>query len=192
VFEGVSGFTDLVTGAGLLGIGAIMAVGCAVSVVCAGMAAASGPEGAAFAPWMYSALLARGLGLAGFAAGAARAGAGPTGSLRILGSGFSESELGAAELLALQGRQVILRAEPGDVKTSDLLLDGVPYDVYTPTTGSVRSIINAIVRKGKQVNGGGVVLDLSKSPLSAADLGDLLARVRQTTTKITDIIIIEG
>ncbi|MPZ84377.1 MAG: hypothetical protein GEV28_29885 [Actinophytocola sp.] len=111
----------------------------------------------------------------------------------MIGEGFSASERAAAETLAGQGRNVVLRAaDPAAGRTSDLLLDGIAYDVYSPTTGNVARIVSAIAAKGSQVRGGGVVLDLSKSPLTTADVGNLLARVRGVTDQISDIIILGG
>ncbi len=115
-----------------------------------------------------------------------------TGSLQIVGSGFSASEQSAAEALAAQGRNVVLREATGVGRTSDLLVDGVPYDVYTPTTGNLDRIVSAIASKGSQVNGGGVVLDLSKSPLSGVNPAALLARVQGVTPNISNIIILGG
>lgn len=114
------------------------------------------------------------------------------GRLSIEGSRFSASELGAAELLAERGYDVVLREATGPDRMSDLLLDGVQYDVYTPETGNISRLVGAIADKGSQVRGGGVVLDLSSSPLTSADVGNLLARVRGVTEKVTDIIVIEG
>lgn len=65
------------------------------------------------------------------------------GGLRVIGSGFSASERGAAEALAGQGRSVVLRQATGVGRTSDLLVDGIPYDVYTPTTGNLDRIVSA-------------------------------------------------
>jgi hypothetical protein len=114
------------------------------------------------------------------------------GGLRVVGSGFSASERGAAEALAAQGRSVVLREASGLGRTSDLLVDGIPYDVYTPTTDNLDRIVSAIASKGSQVNGGGVVLDLSKSPLTGVDPAALLARVQGVTSNISDIIILGG
>lgn len=75
------------------------------------------------------------------------------GGLRVIGSGFSASERGAAEALAGQGRNVVLREATGVGRTSDLLVDGIPYDVYTPTTGNLNRVVSAIASKGSQVNG---------------------------------------
>jgi RHS repeat-associated protein len=115
--------------------------------------------------------------------------AGSAGSLQVVGSGFSASEQSAAEALAAEGRNVILRQASGVERMSDLVVDGVPYDVYTPTTGSIDRIISAIASKGSQVNGGGIVLDLSKSSLSGINAADLLARVQGVTNNVSDIII---
>jgi hypothetical protein len=46
-----------------------------------------------------------------------------------------------------------------------------------------------ITSESSQVNGGGVVLDLSKPPLTPADLGNLLARALGVTSNISDIIV---
>lgn len=77
-----------------------------------------------------------------------------------------------AEQLASQGRNVVLsQADSAAGRTSDLLLDGIPYDVYTPTTGNLDRIVSSIASKGSQVRGGGVVLDLSKSSLTPGQVG---------------------
>jgi filamentous hemagglutinin len=74
---------------------------------------------------------------------------------------------------------------------SDLLVDGVPYDVYTPKTGNLDRIASAIADKAEQVNGGGVVVDLRQSPARDIDVDKLLYRVRMVTKRITNIIILE-
>jgi len=113
------------------------------------------------------------------------------GSIQLIGGGFSESERFAAETLAGRGRSVVLReANSAGARTSDLLVDGIPYDVYTPTTGNLDRIVSSIASKGSQVRGGGVVLDLSKSPLSPEDLGNILPRVQGITSQISDIVVI--
>lgn len=67
-----------------------------------------------------------------------------------------------ARQLASQGRNVVLRqANSAAGRTSDSLLDGIPYDVYTPTTGNLDRIVSSIASTGSQVRGGGVVLGLS-------------------------------
>lgn len=121
------------------------------------------------------------------------AGAASKGGLQIVGQGFSASERWSAGQLASQGRNVVLRqADSAAGRTSDLLVDGVPYDVYTPTTGNLDRIASTIASKGPQVRGGGIVLDLSKSPLTASDVGDILTRVQRVTSQVSDVIVLGG
>ena len=64
---------------------------------------------------------------------------------------------------------VVLRDPVGSrgTATSDLLVDGVQWDVYTPTTGNVSRIVSAVASKGSQVQGGGVIIDLSRTSVTA-------------------------
>lgn len=98
--EALKGFgqvAELMGGAATLGLGATALLGCTLSVVCAGMLAASAPEGAAFTPWIYSAMLARGLGLLGGAA------AGVSGRLGAAGGGsVTRNALNPAEFRQAQ------------------------------------------------------------------------------------------
>jgi hypothetical protein len=64
--------------------------------------------------------------------------------------------------------------------------------VYTPLTTNVDRIVSAVASKGGQVTGGGVVIDLSQTTLTATDLGNILARVQGVTSQISDIIILGG
>ena len=113
------------------------------------------------------------------------------GNLRIEGAGFSTSERETAQELTDRGHDVVLRqANPAADRTSDLIVDGMPYDVYTPSTGSIDRLVGAIADKGTQVRGGGVVLDLRNSLLTPAQVGDLLPRVRGITDKVTEIIVL--
>ncbi len=113
------------------------------------------------------------------------------GNLRIEGAGFSTSERETAQELTDRGHDVVLRqANPAADRTSDLIVDGMPYDVYTPSTGSIDRLVGAIADKGTQVPGGGVVLDLRNSLLTPAQVGDLLPRVRGITDKVTEIIVL--
>lgn len=96
----------------------------------------------------------------------------------------SEDEIYAANELASEGYDVILRDPPRDggtrgVNTSDLLVDGAQWDVYTPEGSNMKTILRYIQKKRSQVRGGGVVLNLSKSSLSAAsiDVSGMLAQV---------------
>jgi hypothetical protein len=89
------------------------------------------------------------------------------------------------------GNNVLLRIPKGTRAgggTSDLLVNGVKYDVYTPETSSVNRIISSMASKNSQTSG--VVLDLSKTTVTEAQLGNALQRVRGAgATNITDIKI---
>jgi RHS repeat-associated protein len=115
---------------------------------------------------------------------------GPSGALSIEGnlSAYSSSEIGAARYLANLGDDVVLRSASNIKRTSDLLVNGVAYDVYTPQTSNVARIVSAIAKKNSQAQG--IIVDLSQTALNPGDLGNLLARVRGAgATNITDIII---
>src|SRR5262245_47374715 len=85
------------------------------------------------------------------------------GTLIILERGaYSPRELSVARLLAQRDYHVVLRPPIGTRvggETSDLLLDGRGYDIYTPTTANPNRIISAITKKNAQAEG--VILDLS-------------------------------
>jgi RHS repeat-associated protein len=109
---------------------------------------------------------------------------------------FSKSEMRAAKYMYEQGNDVVLRHPVGTREeggTSDLLVNGVKYDVYTPETNSVKQIISRMAQKNSQTSG--IVLDLSKTTVTSEDLGNVLARVRgivsagEKTPNITDIVI---
>lgn len=115
------------------------------------------------------------------------------GSLQIIGDAakYSASELNAAQHIAKLGNSVILRPPSNVARTSDLLVNGMPYDVYTPITSNANRIISAIAHKSSQAQG--IVLDLSRTSVTAQDLGNILARVQGTGAKnIVDIVIIGG
>ncbi|SDY42005.1 RHS repeat-associated core domain-containing protein [Micromonospora pattaloongensis] len=107
--------------------------------------------------------------------------AGPNlGSLRVSAANPSASEIAAAQHMAARGGNVVLRDPVGTRSggmTSDLLVDGVAWDVYSPTSGSVNNILTNIAKKHSQVNGGGVVVDLSGTGLSVGQFGNALNRV---------------
>jgi hypothetical protein len=69
------------------------------------------------------------------------------------------------------------------------MVDGAQWDVYTPTTTNPTNIIRAIGKKGGQVTGGGVVLDLSQMSVTAADLGDIMARVANNTSRVSQVVV---
>ena len=109
---------------------------------------------------------------------------------------FSQSELNAARYMAEQGHDVVLRPPVGtrvDGGTSDLLVNGINYDVYTPKTSNVSRIVGGIAGKNSQTTG--VVLDLSQTTVTADDLTNVLQRVQGSVkaggkeVNITDIVI---
>ncbi|WP_379138279.1 RHS repeat-associated core domain-containing protein [Paenibacillus sp. sgz500958] len=124
-------------------------------------------------------------------------GVGKVGSLVIeTGGNFSASEISAAKYMQQLGNKVVLRNPVGTRAgggTSDLLVNGMNYDVYTPTTNNVSRIISAMASKNSQTTG--IVLDLSQTSVTAEQLGNALARVRGSisaagkTPNITDIVI---
>lgn len=73
------------------------------------------------------------------------------------------------------------------------MVNGINYDVYTPTTNNPSAIIRAITKKNTQTKG--VVLDLSSTTVTANDLGNVLGRVRGAieknggTCNINDIVV---
>ena len=98
--------------------------------------------------------------------------------------------------MANQGKDVVLRPPVetrADGGTSDLLVNGINYDVYTPTTNNPSAIIRAITKKNTQATG--IVLDLSDTTVNISDLGNILARVKRAieknggTCNITDIVV---
>jgi hypothetical protein len=125
-------------------------------------------------------------------AGAADAAGASVGSLVVETGGiFSQSEVDAAKYVAALGKNVILRMPKGTRAgggTSDLLVDGARYDVFTPVTTNVNRIISAMAKKNSQAEG--VVLDLSKTSVNASQLSNALSRVNGAgATNIRDIII---
>ena len=120
-----------------------------------------------------------------------------TGKLTIIDGGeYSASEIDAAHYMADLGNDVVLRPPVGtraNGQTSDLLVNGINYDVYTPITTNPSSIIRAITKKNTQTVG--VVLDLSKTTVTVDDLGNILARVKGAiektggTCNIKDIVV---
>lgn len=106
---------------------------------------------------------------------------------------FSKSERRAAQYLADKGHHVVLRLPVNTqmgVRTSDLLVDGIPYDVYTPKTLNPNRIISAIAKKNSQAQG--IVLDLTETEVTPNQLGNVLERVQGAgATNIFEIIIIE-
>jgi hypothetical protein len=107
------------------------------------------------------------------------------------GGKFSQSEINAANYMKGLGNDVILRSPQGtraEGKTSDLLVNGVNYDVYTPESASPDRIISSMAKKNSQTTG--IVLDLSKTSVTVEQLGNVLKRVQGTGAKnIKDIVV---
>lgn len=94
------------------------------------------------------------------------------------GGNYSTSEVNAAKYMADLENDVVLRPPVGTRAgggTSDLLVNGISYDVYTPTTDNPSAIIRAITKKNTQTIG--IVLDLSNTTVTVDDLGNILSRV---------------
>lgn len=117
-------------------------------------------------------------------------------TLNILEGKYSSSEINAANYMWKQGNNVTLRPPNGSKNstgtgaTSDLVVNGMNYDVYTPTTSNVNSIISAIAKKNKQTQG--IILDLSKSSADPSQFNNALQRVQGAGARnIKDIQIIK-
>ena len=120
-------------------------------------------------------------------------GAKPSGKLSITAANPSESEVRAAKYLQDQGRHVVLRDPVGTRAgglTSDLLVDGEKWDVYTPKTSNVSRIVSAVASKGSQVHGGGVVIDLSETTVTPDQLANIQARVAGSGGRVGNIEVI--
>jgi hypothetical protein len=110
-----------------------------------------------------------------------------------IGKNFSPSleEFQSAKFVAAQGKEVYLRiprGQKGSGGTTDLLVfgpsedaGGTPYDVYSPE-GDLDSAIAGGADKMKQINGGVLVLNLSRTSLTPADIpSNFLDRVNHQT-----------
>ncbi len=104
---------------------------------------------------------------------------------------FTSSELDAAHYMANLGNDVTLRMPQGARAaggTSDLLVNGAQYDVFTPTTDNPARIISAMAKKNSQA--GGIVLDLRSTNVTADQLGNALQRVQNAgATNVQQIVI---
>ncbi|WP_411151129.1 hypothetical protein [Streptomyces sp. A30] len=79
---------------------------------------------------------------------------------------------------------MVLRDPPADggtrgVDTSDVLVNGIQGDIYSPTSGNMDRISGAVSKKRNQVDGGYVILNLKNSPVDASgvNIENLLNRV---------------
>ena len=81
---------------------------------------------------------------------------------------------------------LIARAGGG---TSDLLVNGVSFDVYTPITVNPNRIVSAIASKNSQAQG--IILDLRNTTVTAEQLANILQRVQGAgATNIKNIVIV--
>ena len=116
------------------------------------------------------------------------------------GQPYTADEIAAAKYVASiydnPDDSVILRPATGQGRTSDLMVNGKSYDIYTPQTNSVRSIMNAILKKNDQATG--IVLNLSNTTVTRGDLVNLMVRMLRAqqavgkTLNIDDIIIYDA
>src|SRR5688572_2083174 len=119
---------------------------------------------------------------------------GGEGNLEVaLGATPTDVELRAARRLAALGYRVVLRPPVGRRSpmgsTSDLLVNGLPYDIYSPRSRIARNIVGELAHKGSQAYG--VVLDLSRTPVTSAVLGDILQRARRAGSRLQDVIVLD-
>ncbi|WP_164910647.1 hypothetical protein [Mycobacteroides franklinii] len=108
--------------------------------------------------------------------------------LTVIGKGFSDSEVAVANLLKEQGHSVVLRAaDPAAGRMSDLLVDGMRWDVFTPVASSVNALPRAIAKKAGQAPT--VIVDLRNTSITIeeAKAGNIPARVRGFTSQISDV-----
>jgi RHS repeat-associated protein len=113
------------------------------------------------------------------------------GKLEIGEGVFASSELDAAQYMANLGNDVTLRLPQGTRAaggTSDLLVNGVQYDVYTPVTDNVNRIISKMANKNSQAKG--IVLDLRHTNVTSEQLGNALERIQNAgATNIQQLVI---
>lgn len=110
-------------------------------------------------------------------------------------------EIYAAKKVASQGNRVVLRDPPPDggtrgLNTSDVLINGVQGDIYSPSSGNMDRISGAISKKRNQVDGGYVILNLKNSPVDAGsvDVGNLLNRINSgpgTSPPLAGIYVVQ-
>jgi RHS repeat-associated protein len=116
------------------------------------------------------------------------------GRLAIQEGYYTLSEARAAHELAKAGHMVVLRQATGNGRTSDLLVNGVRFDVYNPVTTSREGLIRGIAGKGTQVNGGGVVVDVTGTaiaPQSILNQAFFDSVYRRSGGLVTEIIVIK-
>jgi hypothetical protein len=109
------------------------------------------------------------------------------------GDGASAAEIRAAKYLSSQGKNVHFQT-PGSVRsgaggTADFLVGGArgtgaggtPYDVLSPTTPNPNAVFRAIRNKNNQAQG--IIVDLSRTRVTPADLGNVMNRLKGAGAK---------
>jgi hypothetical protein len=86
-------------------------------------------------------------------------------------------EIEAAKVLRAQGRNVHFQTPTGlrGPNTADFLVDGVPFDVFTPVTKTPGNVIKGIFNKDNQAPN--ILLNMRHTPVRVDELGDILHRV---------------
>ena len=102
------------------------------------------------------------------------------GSFKNLATKASRSEIKSGRYLAERGNSVLLRDPTGirraSGSTSDLLVNGRNFDVYTPNTTNASRIISSIYKKNNQAVG--VVVDLTQTSVTKRQLGNIMKRLK--------------
>ena len=116
---------------------------------------------------------------------------GMSGSFRNTAVMATESEINVGRTMARRGYDVVLRdpVNVSGVRTSDLLINGIEVDVYTPIITNASRVISAIAKKNSQASQ--VIVDLSQTNLTPRDFGNAVRRVQNAgATNITSIVFI--
>jgi hypothetical protein len=103
----------------------------------------------------------------------------------------TDAEIAAAVAVSKSGRGPVVLRDPIDGRrTSDLLINGVPYDIYRPKAGTSTTAMKRYMgTKNDQCSG--IVLDISQTDLPLSAFEGMLKRVRNDgALNITEIIIV--
>jgi hypothetical protein len=113
------------------------------------------------------------------------------GNLTVMPGRYTQSEMDAASKLSAYGNDVMIRPASGRGRLSDLVVNGNPYDVYTPQGGTLDSILRNAASKNTQATG--IVIDIlnARSLFGGYSEARILTRIRELGAKnIQDIIIL--
>jgi len=115
----------------------------------------------------------------------------PGGNLTVMPGRYTQSEMDAATKLYAYGNDVTIRPATGRGRLSDLIVNGSPYDVYTPQGGTLDSILRNAASKNTQATG--IVIDISnaRSLFAGYSESGILTRIRELGAgNIKDIVIL--